>query len=663
LEDDWECLSPQRVGEGDVVDVVVPVYRHRESALRCLYRLLTSANNTSFEIVVINDHSPDKKLVDDLRRFAERGLFTLLHNDQNLGFVGTANRGMGLHPDRDVVLLNSDTEVYGDWLDRLRSAAHRHPRTGTVTPLSNNATICSYPRFLHDNPYPLEVDYKELDQLTARCNSGMEVEAPTGVGFCMYLRRDCLREIGLFDETAFGRGYGEENDFCQKAIRRGWRNIIASDVFVRHIGGASFQGETGRRVARALKILAKRYPSYTQDVRTFIEQDPLAGARQRLDWSRLEIKVSRENVLIVCHNRGGGAERHVAEDTQLLRDQGKNVFYLRPEFGKPSHARLGHPDCKLLLNLASLELMDTALLTDSLSRLRITSIHSHGLVDFAADAPKHLLAVAKALKIPLHVDIHDYKVICPRFNLVDQNGRYCGEPNERACNQCLSERGNDFNVRDIGHWRKLHHQVLKEVAEVWVPDMDVSTRLSGYYPDINFTVSPHEDPDLVAVTPRNPDLSPASNLRVVVPGAISKIKGYEVLLACATEARGSQLPLEFVVMGFSHNDGLLEKAGVLVTGRYIDQEALEKLDSLVPHVVWLPSIWPETYSYTLSLALKGGYPVFSFDLGAIGRRMRSLGRTDFLWPLSLADDPRQINAHFLRYRSGCIGSLAASGSR
>ena len=116
-------------------------------------------------------------------------------------------------------------------------------------------------------------------------------------------------------------------------------------------------------------------------------------------------------------------------------------------------------------------------------------------------------------------------------------------------------------------------------------------------------------------------------------------------------------------MGYSHNDGLLEKAGVQVTGRYIDHEALDRLESLNPHVIWIPSIWPETYSYTLSLALKSGYPVFAFDLGAIGRRMRALGRVGFLWPLTLAREPRRVNSHFLSYRSSCLGSSAALGSR
>lgn len=656
----WQEVQPIR-GRGETkVDVIIPVYKDRGLTLRCLFSLLTAKCEVLFEPVVINDASPDPLLVADLERLAGRGLFTLLHNDTNRGFVHTVNRGFALHPQRDVVLLNADTEVYGNWLDRLRTAALRHPRTATVTPLSNNATICSYPRFLHDNPYPLETDYKTLDRQTARVNAGVEVEAPTGVGFCMYLRRDALADVGPFDETAFGKGYGEENDFCQRAIARRWRNVIAADIFVRHLGGASFQGEKTQRIAASLKVLVRRHPGYHKAVEEFIGRDPLAAARRRLDWERLKGRSRQENVLIVCHSRGGGAERHVQEDTQRLRQEGKGVFYLRPERGRPSRVRLGHPACRQLLNLGSVKLAKTKALAAILKELRITRIHSHGLVDFTADAPKQLQALVQLLKVPLHVDVHDYKIICPRLNLVDQHGRYCGEPDEAACDNCLTVHGNDFGVNSIRGWRNMHRRVLRSVEAVWVPDADVAERLARYYPEIKCVVTPHDSQDAEAVKIRPPVLQGSEPLRVVVIGAISKIKGFAVLLACARDAQKRRLPIEFVVMGYSLNDCLLEQAGVVVTGRYCEHEAEEKLRSLSPHAVWFPALWPETYSYTLSLALKCGCKVFAFDLGAIARRLRDTAHAGGLLPLTLADDPRKMNQRFMKYRTAHLSAQEMS---
>ena len=56
----------------------------------------------------------------------------------------------------------------------------------------------------------------------------------------MYIRRAALADVGLFDADAFGRGYGEENDFCLRASARGWRHLLACDTFVYHEGTVSF---------------------------------------------------------------------------------------------------------------------------------------------------------------------------------------------------------------------------------------------------------------------------------------------------------------------------------------------------------------------------------------------------------------------------------------
>jgi len=56
----------------------------------------------------------------------------------------------------DVVLLNSDTVVTSGWLEKLRRCADSDPRIGTITPFSNNAEICSFPKFCHNNTLPPE---------------------------------------------------------------------------------------------------------------------------------------------------------------------------------------------------------------------------------------------------------------------------------------------------------------------------------------------------------------------------------------------------------------------------------------------------------------------------------------------------------------------------
>lgn len=271
------------------VDVVVPVYRGLEQTRRCLESVLAAPQATPFELILIDDCSPDPGLRAYLASLQERPGVTLQVNERNLGFVASVNRGMALHPDRDVVLLNSDTEVAGDWLDRMRRCAWSQPDIGTVTPFSNNATICSYPYEGWVGGVPGTLGLLALDRLCSRANAGLSVELPTAVGFCMYIRRPCLDATGYFDVERFGRGYGEENDFCMRAVKAGWRNMLAADLFVYHEGGVSFGAEASALQKRAMAVLLEAHPDYIGRVREWKSRDPAAPLRAAVDLLRVGI--------------------------------------------------------------------------------------------------------------------------------------------------------------------------------------------------------------------------------------------------------------------------------------------------------------------------------------------------------------------------------------
>jgi GT2 family glycosyltransferase len=271
---------------GAAIDVVIPVYRGHAETLIAVHSVLAARTRVPFRLLVIDDSSPEPALVRDLALLEARGHIDRIVNARNLGFTATANLGLRLGGQPDVVLLNADAEVYDDWLDRLRATAYRAADIGTVTPLSNAATILSYPVRLRDNPAPLELTYANL----AKILGGLDlppVEIPTGVGFCLYLRRDCLEAVGPFDERAFPRGYGEENDFCLRAAKLGWRHLAATDTFVRHLGSRSFKEERSGLVRHALEKLEASHPGYLATINQFMTLDPLATTRRQLDIARI----------------------------------------------------------------------------------------------------------------------------------------------------------------------------------------------------------------------------------------------------------------------------------------------------------------------------------------------------------------------------------------
>jgi GT2 family glycosyltransferase len=284
---DLTRLLSHRPSEGGParVDVVMPVYGSRALTLQAIDSVLAAETKEAYELVIVDDASPDPVLRRELEALAGAGLITLLVNERNLGFVESVNRGFAAHADRDVVLLNSDTKVFRGWLDRLMVAL-RTERTATATPLSNSATILSYPATLCENRVLPDEQVAQWNELCAALDAP-PVEIPTGVGFCMAVRRACLDRIGAFDGERFGRGYGEENDFCLRASAAGWRHVAATGLFVWHRGGASFGSEREALIAAAQATIERLHPGYAETVGRFIRRDPLAANRTALDVARL----------------------------------------------------------------------------------------------------------------------------------------------------------------------------------------------------------------------------------------------------------------------------------------------------------------------------------------------------------------------------------------
>ena len=655
----WAVVQPRVWAEAPRVDVIVPVYSGVQETLRCLFTVLTTPVETPHEVIVINDAGPSPELNAMLRALSGRGLFQLEQHRQNQGFVRTVNHGMRQHKDRDVVVLNADTEVYGNWLDRLVAHAEQFPRVATVTPLSNNATICSYPETLNDNRSALEISHAETDALAAATNPLAHVEAPTGVGFCMFVRRAALREVGWLDDRRFGRGYGEENDLCQRLMRRGWTNVIACDVYVRHVGSVSFRSEAGERTAKAMKTLAKLYPDYESQVNRYIDADPAWRFRARLDLARLKRQCGERNVLLVCHNRGGGTERHLLEQAQAMLARGWGVFELRPS-KRNGCVALMHPGLYGLQNLAVTPVEPHHILFEALQALDIHEIHLHHLIDFPPGAARMLVEATRQLGITLRTSIHDYYAMCPRVNFVTPEGKYCGEPSEPAtCDACLAKDNFSLETGPIARWRRRSIKLLEMSQQVLVPSADVARRLQRHSPALPITVEPHE----CLPAPRTaapPVLGLTETLRVLTIGAISRIKGYEVLLGMADAVRTGAMPVSLALLGYSTDDTRLAAAGVDMLGRYFDNELQDKIAAYDPHVILVPSIWPETYCYVLSSALESGRRVAVFDLGAQADRTREHRADHLVFPLELSERPADLMAGILAAADRASGGMRAA---
>jgi len=277
--------------------IVVPVYR-RADLLGPFLDSLFAHTASPFRLVLVDDGGEDPdvtRLFETARRRDSR--VTTLTLEHNLGFVGAVLRGFAEWRGEHLVLANSDTVLPPFWLERLVGPLDRDATIASATPYANAAQICGFPAMPGDNPLYLGLDVTRIDHAFAGLDAeDMLIDLPTGVGFCMALSRHALSRLGFFEPETFGRGYGEENDWCRKAARAGLRNVLVPNLFVSHLHGASFPSETKRRqIERNLRLLTERYPDYADAVRDHILADPGLGWRRFVAF------------LLAAHHHPGGA--------------------------------------------------------------------------------------------------------------------------------------------------------------------------------------------------------------------------------------------------------------------------------------------------------------------------------------------------------------------
>ena len=613
-----------------IVDIIIPVFKGLQETLTCIESVLKARVEQKYELIVINDSSPEQGLTDALRQFKLDGKITLIEHKRNQGFVASVNRGMRLHPNRDVVLLNSDTEVPDRWLDRMIICGYSDLTIGTVTPFSNNATICSYPKFCVDNDYPEHLDLNALSKIFAEVNNNAVVDLPTAHGFCMLIKRNLLREVGYFDESTWGKGYAEENDFSLKAARRGWRNVLAGNVFVRHHGMVSFALDAESYLQENLTKLNNIYPDYAENVEYFILNDPVRLFRNRVALKQLMYDIEAINestdrvnksILFISQSFSGGVNIATTDLTNMLADEGQAVVMLTSprdgiwELSNRNGALVQYQYPK-----------ERASLIDDLRMLGVWHIHYHHTLEFSKD----VWNLPDELRVKYDVTLHDYFAFCPRAQLIDETEAYCGEPPISACERCIKNNGLHelarVSLAEMGgsvlNWRKFHQHVLSGARKVFAPSLDTKSRVLNYCQLHNIEAKYHPE-SAMSVELKN--FAHEDTLNVALIGAIGPHKGLERLRECALHALKFELPLHFVVIGFTADDNLFEDLpNVTITGSYQRGELPSLIEQHNCHVAAFLSVWPETFSYTLSESLASGLTPIAFDFGAIAERIQAI---------------------------------------
>lgn len=615
------------------VAIIVPVYKGYEVTKECLSLVMRWRRATE-RLIIVNDCSPDPRIVKFLKSIENNEGVFLINNKKNRGFTYSANQGLRqVDHDEDAVLLNSDTIPCHNWVSKLQETVYREPDIGTATPLSNAATIFSYPRKDGNNPIPSYEEVAELSDVFEAINSQEIIDVPTGHGFCMYIRAQCLHQTGVLREDIFAQGYGEENDFCRRAIVLGWRHVVCLGTFVGHAEGQSFSAFKGDLIRRNLALLNSLHPGYDKAVLEWQIRDPLKKFRLLADISRLSMVVGkRKTVALVTHNREGGVQRFVQERAASILKTGKIPLIIAPR------SLSGENDSSYWEVLPQLSddyaniyfSKDGEDLRCFLLKMNCEKIEIHSYIGSGIKYTHRLSMFC----IDYEVYIHDYSWICPRITLMSYNDLYCGEPSLTTCKRCIADLGASNNDdTDIQTIRAISDDLFRRAKKVIAPCRDVVGRFKRYF-DTKIVIGQWELPineqPLRFLHKRAQDYR-----RILIVGAISLEKGYRVLLELARYSAENDLPLRFCIVGFTCDDKKLLETGVVeITGRYAEEEVSTLIQRQSCDWGFLPAVWPETWSYVLSELWKQNLPVIAFDIGAPAERIRS-SKSGLVIPLHL----------------------------
>lgn len=619
------------------IDVIIPVYNAYEDLIRCTYSVFKHWDN--FRVILINDCSTDARISDlfsKLQAFKSDKL-VLLENEENLGFVKTVNRGMK-YSKNDVVLLNSDTIVTHGWAEKLRRCAYSNKDIATVTPFTNNGTICSVPSFCEENDIPAGFTIDSFAEFIEKISFGKYPEIPTAVGFCMYIKREALERVGYFDEESFGKGYGEENDFCMRAKSYGYKHVLCDDTFVFHRGEGSFSARKAELCRKNLKTLSQKYPEYLPIVHEYIQSNPLVELHKniRLRMGTWDPNGHKKKILFLLHTWGGGTEKHVRDLINALQNY---IFYVLQVEGARvvlTEVNNGH-EIEYVFSMKSplkqFEFHDTeyeTILFDIVDRFKIDLIHIHHLIGHSFD----VAAIAKQRKIPLLYTVHDYYSVCPNINLLDCNFKLClGDNSIEKCDVCL-KKSKGLDPGFIKNWLSHFNDIFESCETIVCPSHSVLEILSMYYPGAKgkMAIIEHGSDERGAdrAEINESSLKPSRNdlFHIAYIGGLGPNKGRDLFynLASAKEFEDKVAWSIFGISDLHSEPGYYAKHNVHVYGYYKDFDELrmlvtkEKVDLII-----LPAIWPETFSYTLSEAWAMGVPVIVSGLGALKERVEKHG--------------------------------------
>lgn len=641
IHERYDLCESMIIPDDLIVDIVIPVY----NGFEFLDDLFTSLykTNVNMRVIIINDNSPDERVGVFLQGITQKySNVILVNNEQNLGFVKSVNKAIKLC-ENHVVLINTDVVLPVNWLERLIYPIIIDNNVASVTPFTTCGTICSFPNFCRDNKLFSNLTVDQIDAVFATFKP-VTYDIPTGVGFCMAMNKNAIKQIGLLDEENFGKGYGEENDWCQRAIENGFRNVHLCNLFVFHNHGGSFASdEKIRLINEHADILLKKHPNYNVDVANYVGRNP-AGEIRNYALYKLIMHLYVPKVLYINHALGGGANDYLNKKRQARISNGEVVATLIYEYSMSVYRiQVNYQEFEVSYLLVNEELLRRELSLYSFDEVIINELVSYPDLFEMMNWIKDYCKIHDSRLIML---MHDYYSVCPGINLLDDSGAYCDVSHCQAC-VVMEEFLNSIN-KNGRDWENNWKSFLSECDEVTVFSHDTERILEKRYGILkNIKYVPHIV-DYMPKLDKKTKLTDTINIGIL--GAMSKHKGYDIVNGLVELFDREEVKVKVIHFGNSDEGCQINSKRYVEYGRYRVGQLPNLIFKYDIDVFFIPSIWPETFSYTTQEIIEMNMPIAVLPIGAPAERVKKYEKGIVLSSWDIKSIAKELLAFTNKYK-------------
>jgi len=247
------------------ISIVIVNWNTRELLRKCLTSVVVHApSNAAVEVIVIDNGSQDGSVAMVEQEFpAVRKIL----NSQNVGFSKANNQGILSSKSTYILLLNSDALLLKNSLDDFLSFMNQHTDVAACGPHLIRPDGSVQPFLFGDDPAPGYLLRRAFNRLLLHqplhnWNTTQTIEVDWVSGACLFVRRQAVNSVGLLDENIFM--YFEDNDWCLRMRKKGWKVFYNPEITVLHVGGQSLikNHEAQKAYYRSLVYFYRKHYSF-----------------------------------------------------------------------------------------------------------------------------------------------------------------------------------------------------------------------------------------------------------------------------------------------------------------------------------------------------------------------------------------------------------------